>query len=241
MAEKNYGLMEKAHEGQELYKEYNGEKWGRFPVKTRLILIDEDLDKVIEEFVKPELREGDILCIASKIISITKGFYVKESDLKVGWLANFLVRFVKKWPDDKGYAVPAKIQLAMNIVGMPRFIFALVVGGILKVFGQTGWFYRIAGHNINGIDGFIPEQYPEPLRGYGFLIPDNTDEISTEIENKFKTMCALTDGNNIENHVMGMGNKLKNFIKKDELLKILAGNPQGQEGNTPFLILRKVN
>jgi hypothetical protein len=240
MSGKEFGLQNKPHEDQELYSEVEGEKWGRFPVKTRLVLIDEDLDQVIEEYVKPELKEGDILCIASKIISITKGFYVKESDIKVSWLANFLVRFVKKWPDDKGYAVPAKIQTAIDIVGIPRFLFAMFVGGTLKYLGFPGWFYRIAGHNINGIDGFIPEQYPEPLRGYGFLIPDNPEKIATEIEEKFQTLCALTDGNNVENHVIGIGENLSKIMNKETLLKIIEGNPQGQEGNTPFLIVRKV-
>lgn len=235
------GLLTKPHNGQELYSDIDGIKWARYPVKTRLVLIDESLDQVIEEYVKPELKEGDIICISSKLISITKGFYVKESDLKVGWLANFLVRFVKKWPDDKGYAVPAKIQLAMNIVGMPRFILALFAGGFLKLIGQPGWFYRIAGHNINGIDGFIPEQYPEPLRGYGFLIPDNSDQIASEIENKFNTLCAITDGNNVENHIVGMGEKLQKLLTEEKLLKILKGNPQGQEGNTPILIVRAEN
>lgn len=236
----NLGLQTQPHEGQQLYMEVDGVKYARFPVKTRLALIDEDLDKFIDEHVKGIYQEGDIFCLASKVVSICKGYYVKESDLKVGWLAKFLVRFVKKWPHDPGFAIPQKIQVAMNIVGMPRFIFAMIGGVILKFLGKPGWFYKLAGHNIGGIDGFVPEMYPEPLRGYGFLTPENADKDADEIETKHNFPTAILDGNNVENIVLGMSKNLKAKFTKEKLLEIINGNPQGQSGNTPILLLRVI-
>lgn len=241
MQNDNLGLQTQPHHGQELYKTVDGKKYARYPVKTRLALIDEDLNKFIEEHIKGIYVEGDIFCLASKVVSICKGFYVKESDLKVGWLAKFLVRFVKKWPHDPGFAIPQKIQLAMNIVGLPRFLFAMFGGVILKLFGKPGWFYRLAGHNIGAIDGFVPEMYPEPLRGYGFLAPENSDEIAEEIEQKFNMPVALLDGNNVENIVLGMSQKLKQKFTKEKFLEIIHGNPQGQTGNTPILLVRETS
>jgi len=236
----NLGLQEKPHDGQQLYMEVDGVKWARLPVKTRLALIDEDLDAFIDEHVKAYYKEGDIFCIASKVVSICKGYYVKESDLHVTWFARFLVRFVKKWPHDPGFAIPQKIQLAMNIVGIPRFLFAMVGGVIMKVLGKPGYFYILAGHNIGGIDGFVPEMYPEPLRGYGFLTPEHADVDAQEIEAKHNFPAAVLDGNNIENIVLGMSNSLKAQMTKEKLLEIINGNPQGQSGNTPILLLRKM-
>jgi hypothetical protein len=243
----NLGFQTTPNEGQELFMEVDGVKYGRYPVKTRLAVIGDDLDKFIEENAKPYFQEGDIFCIASKVVSICKGFYVKESDLKVSPLAKFLVRFVKKWPHDPGFAIPQKIQVAMNEVGIVRFFFAMIGGGIMKLLGQPGWFYRLAGHNIGAIDGFVPEMYPVPLRGYGFLAPKDPDGIANEIEEKHNMPSAVLDGNNVENIVLGMSKSLIERLKqeapnedpKERLLRIIKGNPQGQSGNTPILLVRK--
>ncbi len=237
----NLGLQTTAKEGQELYSSLHGKKYARFPVKTHLIVIDEDLDAVIQKYAVPEYKEGDIFCITSKVISITKGFYVKESELKVTWLAKFLVRFVKKTPNDPGFALPQKIQVAMNEVGILRFIFAMIGGVVMKyIFRKPGYFYILAGHNIAAIDGFVPHMYPEPLRGYGFLAPKNPDGICNEIETKFNMPTAMLDGNNVENIVLGMSDGVSTRFSKEELLQILKGNPQGQSGNTPILLLREI-
>ncbi len=236
------GLKTTPNEGQELYKVVDGVKYARFPVKTPLALIGDSLDNFIAKYGKPYYKDGDIFCISTKVVSITKGYYVKESDIKITWLARFLVRFVKKWPHDPGFAIPQKIQLAMDIVGMPRFVFAMVAGVIMKkVFGKPGYFYILAGHNIGAIDGFVDWMYPEPLRGYGFLAPEHPDQDAQEIEDKFGMPSALLDGNNVENIVLGMSNKLKKMYTKEKLLSIIEGNPQGQSGGTPIILVRKID
>jgi hypothetical protein len=236
---KPLGLQDTAHEGQSIASVVNGVEYARLPVKTETILIDQDLDQILKKYIYPIKQENDILCIASKIISITKGFYVKESDLKVSWLAKFLVRFIQKHPNDPGFAIPAKVQVAMNEAGAPRFIFAVVVGGALKVLGFKGWFYRLAGHKINAIDGFIPEFYKGPLAGYGFLAPKDSDKICDEIETKHGILNAILDGNNVENHIFGLSRGIKQMYSREEFEEIIKGNPHGQEGNTPFFIVRK--
>lgn len=239
--EEKLGLTTEAHHDQELFTEVDGIKWARFPVKTRLVVIGDNLDDFLNEFAVPYYKDGDILCIASKVVSIAKGFYVKESDIKVTWLAKFLTQFVKKWDHDPGFRLPQKVQLSMDIVGMPRFILAVVVGGFMKLLGKPGYFYIIAGHNISAIDGFVPEMYPVPLRGYGFLAPEDPDGICNEIEKKFSMNTTILDGNNVDQIVLGMSDGLKNRFTKEKLLEILSGNPQGQTGNTPILIVRPEN
>lgn len=233
-----YGLQKVANPHQELTKTVDGKTFYRYPVKTPLVLVHDDFWKFIETWAVPNYKKGDIFCISTKVVSISKGYYVKESDLKVSWLAKKLVPYMKKWPSgDPGFAIPEKLQLAMNIAGMPRFLFAMVVGVILKFFGFSGWFYRLLGHNINAIDGFAPEMYPEPLRGYGFLPPKNPDAECDEIEEKYGMITAMLDGNNVENIVLGMSKGLKAMYSKKKFLEIIHGNPQGQEDGSPILIL----
>jgi hypothetical protein len=239
----NYGFQEKANPGRELFSTVDGVKYARYPIATPYLYLNDNLDDVIEKYAKPHLKEGDVLGVATKIVSICCGFYVKEEDIKVGRLAKFLVKFVKKWPNDAGFAVPAKVQLAMNIAGMPRFLFAMVVGGLMKYLGKPGYFYKIVGHNISAIDGFIPEQYPEPLQHLGFLAPEDPDKFCEELEKKHNMPIILLDGNNVDNNILGMGTKAKEMYSKEKLMEILSGNPQsqGDEGViTPMLLVRKV-
>lgn len=240
MNNEKIGLLENGVEGRELVVNSNGKRWVRYPVRTELVVIGDTLDEFIKKYAIPNYKKDDILCIASKVISIVNGFYVKESDIRVTSFARFLTKFVKKWDHDPGFRIPQKVQLALDIVGYPRFLLAIFIGGVMKIIGKPGYFYKVAGHNINAIDGFVPEMYPVPLRGYGFLAPENPNKICDEIQEKYGMKCAILDGNNVDQIVLGMSSQLLENMTKEELLDILRGNPQGQSGNTPILIVREV-
>ncbi|RMD77401.1 hypothetical protein D6810_01030 [Candidatus Dojkabacteria bacterium] len=251
------GPLENPHIGQEMVVNLDKLKVYRIPVRTRLVLINEDLIHFIRQSLEGiNYSDYQLFAISSKVVSITRGYFRKESDIKVSRLARFLVRFVKKWPDDPGYALPEKIQMAMDMVGLPRFIFAVIGGAIMKyVFRRPGYFYILAGKNIGGIDGFVPSMYPEPLRGYGFFTPPNPWEDANFIEKEIGLPFAILDGNNIEQVLLGYGENFRevaskyfkkeyqrDFKNKKELnafiLKMLKGNPQGQSGNTPILLIK---
>lgn len=239
-----YGMRTKNSPGRELFSEFNGKKYARYPVVTPLVEIggNDSLNQFIEKYALPYLKQGDILCVSAKVVSIAKGYVLHESKVKVTLLAKFIVKFVTKWPDDIGYSHPRKMQAAINIVGYPRIILAIIVGSILKVLGFRGWFYKIAGHNINAIDGFNPVSIP-PMNEYAVLPPPNSDAICNDYEEKFKTPVIILDGNNIDNNILGMGKKAKNMFSKTDLMQILKGNPQGQEDDgirSPILIVREI-
>lgn len=237
-----YGLLKTASKGRELFAEYKGVKYQRLPIVTPRVLIGDDLNKFIEEYGKPYFEKDDIFCISAKVVSLSKAFVVHESEVKVSLLAKFIVKFVTKWPEDIGYSHPRKMQVAINQAGYLRILVALFFGTILKFLGKPGYFYKIAGHNINAIDGFNPVSEP-PMNEYAVLPPGNGDQICTEIEKKFDIKTAILDGNNIDNNVLGMSDGLKQKFTKEELMIILAGNPQGQEDDgvrTPLLLVRKL-
>jgi len=76
-------------------------------------------------------------------------------------VANFLSKFVKKTPHGFSVGNPLKMQIAINLAGLPRILFAAVIAGISKIFGFSGVFYRLAGHQISQIDGFYAEAFPQ--------------------------------------------------------------------------------
>lgn len=236
-----YGIKYEANPNRELNSEYKGITYARYPVETPIVNIGDDLNEFIENYALPYFKEGDIFCISSKIISITQNFVVHRSQIKISPLARLIVKFVKKWPNDYGYSLPEKMQVAINMVGYPRMILALIGGTIMKLIGKPGYFYRIAGHNINAIDGFIPTAM-KPFNEYAFLPPVNADQIAEDLQNKYNVLTAIVDGNNVDNNIIGYSSKLKERYSKEDLMQILKGNPQGQDddGNiTPILIVRK--
>jgi hypothetical protein len=243
MSQNQYGLKLEPNKNRELYSEVDGIKYARYPIETRIVNIGDNLDDFLKEFAIPYYQKGDLLCISSKIISITKNFVVHRSTIKTSPLAKLIVKFVKKWPNDYGYSLPEKMQVAINLAGYPRIILALIGGTFMKLIGKPGYFYKIAGNNINAIDGFIPTAM-RPFNEYAFLPPVNGDGIADEIAQKFNMQVALVDGNNVDNNIMGMSTEAKKSYTKESLMQILKGNPQGQDddGNiTPMLIVRKVN
>lgn len=236
-----YGIKYEANPNRELNSEYKGITYARYPVETPIVNIGDDLNEFIENYALPYFKEGDIFCISSKIISITQNFVVHRSQIMISPLARLIVKFVKKWPNDYGYSLPEKMQVAINMVGYPRMILALIGGTIMKLIGKPGYFYRIAGHNINAIDGFIPTAM-KPFNEYAFLPPVNADQIAEDLQNKYNVLTAIVDGNNVDNNIIGYSSKLKERYSKEDLMQILKGNPQGQDddGNiTPILIVRK--
>lgn len=239
----NYGIKQEANLNRELYCEYNGVKYARYPVETPIVNIGDDLNSFVAEYAKPYIKAGDFLCISSKIISIANKLVIHRSEVKISPLARLIVKFVKKWPNDYGYSLPEKMQVAINMVGYPRMILALIGGTLLKIVGKPGYFYIIAGHNINAIDGFIPTAM-KPFNEYAFLPPTNADKIADELEGIISAPVAIVDGNNIDNNIIGYSRRLKDLYTVKDLMEILNGNPQGQDddGNiTPMLIIRKLD
>lgn len=247
------------HEGQLFTVKIADSEFQRIPIKTRLALIDENLVDFIKEALSTvEIKSSDLFFISSKVVSITRGYYRKESEIHISFLAKFLVRFVKKLPNDPGFALPQKLQMALDIVGLPRFLFAVIGGAVMKfIFRKPGYFYKLAGKNIGGIDGFVPWMYPEPLRGYGYYTPPNPKDDANYIEKELNLPFGILDGNNVEQILLGYGDLFKQRVEKlyesiygyqcknkasldNFVLEITQGNPQGQSGNTPILLVRHV-
>ena len=160
-----------ANEGKSVEIEISGDIYLRHAIRTRFITVDDDYIDILKEYVADIYREGDIISISEKIISICQNRTIKREDIKIGFLAKFLSGFAcQASPRGYGVGVPIKMQYAINKIGLLRILFASVAGGLFKAFGIKGVFYKIAGPEISGLDGFYDGAWEE-YRDIGIEIP----------------------------------------------------------------------
>ena len=123
------------------------------------------------------------------------------------------------------------------MAGLPRIIFAGICSMLAKLFGISGTFYRIAGHQINELDGFYGKFYPQ-YENIGLLGPVGCDSLCHKLNNKFKFSFFVADVNDLGGNILGKSQDLKG--RENLLLKILKDNPAGQSNEqTPIIIIRK--
>ena len=129
-------------------------EFDRIAIQTHFINQSESYLENIKKYITPFYEQGDILSISEKVISMCQNNTVDKKDIKLGFWAKFLSKFASS--NNHGIAMdePYKLQLAINLAGLPRILFASFCSVFTKIFGIKGVFYKIAGHGINGIDGF---------------------------------------------------------------------------------------
>jgi len=202
-----------------------------------MITFGEDLIEIMEKYVVPQKKEGDFVAISEKVVSVCQNNVRHISDVKISWLAKFIVKGVKKYPNDVGFSMPEKMQTAIDISGYPRMILATILGGAGKLFGLHGLFWIIAGNRVSEIDGFNPDAM-YPYNEYVALPPKDPEKICNDIETKLNLPATIIDGNNINVEIISMSSNMP--VDKKTARKILLDNPMGQDDElTPFILIRK--
>ncbi len=208
----------------------------RYPVKTHFINMGDNLDNIVERYVLPLSQQGDIIALGQKIVSIIQKRVVLRENIKVGFWAKFLARFAKKTPYGFSVGNPLKMQLAIDLAGLPRIFLAGFCSIFMKIFGVSGVFYRVAGNQINEIDGFYGKAYPA-YENMGILGPVDCDSLCDRLGEKFKLSFFVADVNDLGGNVLGGS---KDLVGKEKLLvSVLKDNPAGQsDEQTPIIIIR---
>ncbi|MEI7917803.1 MAG: coenzyme F420-0:L-glutamate ligase [Candidatus Saccharibacteria bacterium] len=217
--------------------EVDDKKYKRIPVKTHLISIKEPLDDIFAHQVKPLIEPGDWIAVSEKVVTISQGRVVHISVVKPSRLAKLIVKGVKKYENDIGYSLPAKMQVAIWQAGYFRTAFAAIAGTLTRLVGRHGDFYRIAGNRISEIDGFNPHAMP-PFDEFAMIGPDKPKKYCQWVEDTFGIPTVIIDGNNINVEVLGMSKSVPVSAKSARL--ILLDNPMGQDDEkTPIMIIRQ--
>jgi hypothetical protein len=213
-----------------------GVEWERHPVQTHLLHIKEPLAPVLERYIVPNLREADWIAVSEKLVTISQGRVIHESVVHPGWLARRVVKGVARHPYDVGYSDPRKMQVAIMQAGWFRVFVAMILGGITRMAGRHGDFYRIAGHRISEIDGFNPSTI-RPFDEFAMLGPDEPGRAASEIAATVRRPVAIVDANNINVEVLGTSPGFP--LDDDTVRAILRDNPMGQgDERTPVVIVR---
>ena len=151
--------------------EVDGVQWQRIPVKTHFIENGEPIADIIAKYSKEIQQPGDWVSVSEKVVAVTQGRAIKESEMKIGLLATILWRFVAKVPYGVGLRRPSSMQCAINECGHLKILFAAIVGGLGKLVGRKGDFYRIAGMQAATIDAAGNKSASTRLRHHGTQRP----------------------------------------------------------------------
>jgi len=214
-----------------------GLTYQRTLVHTHLIHIKEPLEPILDSHVRPILEEGDWIAMSEKVVAISEGRVVHYSVVRPGPLAKLIVKGTRKWEHDVAFSDPRKMQVAIMQTGSTRAAFAMVVGGVTKLFGRHGDFYRIAGHRIAEIDGFNPDTV-KPFDEFAMLGPADPDKACAAFAAHLGHPVVIIDGNNINVEVLGTSANMP--VDKATARLVLLDNPMGQgEELTPFVVVHQ--
>ncbi|MFR0797298.1 MAG: F420-0--gamma-glutamyl ligase [Oscillospiraceae bacterium] len=228
-----------ANESKKVEIETSTGVYQRHAIQTHFVQIGENYIDLIERYVKPLYEEGDLLSISEKVIALCQKRIVYRKDIHPGFWAKLLCRFVHVTPAGPGAGTPHKMQLIIMICGLPRVLLAAFCSAVTKLFGKKGVFYKVCGHEVDGIDGLIDYDISfKEYVDYGILNPENPSGVCDEIYEKTGVKAMIIDASDIDCVILG---KCRNVTLTDEqLCEIVRDNPAGQEGQcTPFILIRK--
>jgi hypothetical protein len=209
----------------------------KIPIKTHFITTSDKLEEVVSRYVLSLVKKNDIIVLCEKIVSITQGRVIYKKDVKLSFWARFLSKFAKKTPSGFSVGNPYKMQVAINLAGLPRILFASFMGGVGKLIGWPGLFYIFAGHAISRIDGFYGETFLQ-YAGIGILGCIKGNEVCESLSKRFGYSFVIADVNDLGANILGLSFDLKN--KEKFILELLKDNPATQSNQqTPIVILRE--
>ena len=225
-----------ANEGKKLTIEVNGVNYLRIPVKTHVIMKEDDLGEVVDKYTKDIRLPGDIIFCSEKIIAITQGRSFPIDEIHPSRLARFLVKFVYKSPYGIGLGSPYTMQLAIEDVGVPRILLGCFCAAVTKPFGIRGVFYKVCGQKAYAIDGPCDYTIP-PYNKYAKMAPKDPDKVARQMKERLGNEFIVLDANDLNVDILGKSSKSldDNFLKA-----LFKDNPLGQSSQqTPIAIVRR--
>ncbi len=220
--------------------EVNGGRYERYGVKTHFIGRGEDYVEILKRYVSPLYKEGDIVTLGEKVISMCQDNTVEKQAVRLGFWAKFLSKFATSNHNGIGMDEPYKLQLAINLKGLPLILWAVFCGAVGKVFGKRGIFYQIVGQDIAGIDGFYSHSSFEVYHDLAVLNPKDPRGVCEKVKEALGISCILVDANDIDIEILG---KSPDLDETDDtfLADLIRDNPAGQDDElTPFILIRDI-
>ena len=217
----------------------NGRQYDRYAIQTHFVEVGEDQAELVRRYVLPLAKPGDMLSFGAKVMAMcTKNVRTRE-EVKPGFWANLLWRFAGINTTGVGMHEPYKMQLVIDICGLPRVLLAAFCSAVTKPFGMHGVFYKVCGKGVGGIDGFYFRSSFDIYKEMALINPDNPDELCDDLAKKTGIPVVLMDANDLQRDQLG---KSKNFpLTDEEIQDAMRDNPSGQGDElTPLILIRPV-
>lgn len=212
--------------------------FARHAIQTHFVQPGESYIRLIETYVKPLYRPGDIVSSSEKVIALCQGRIVTEEEAKPGFWAKLLCRFVHQTSAGPGAGLPEKMQFAISHCGLGKVLWAALRSALDKLRGVHGTFYRLLGPEISGLDGFYGKDIPEYAH-MGVRIPADPGGVCDEVYEKTGVVMIIVDANDLNVELLGKASVLTETDA--DLLAMVSDNPAGQSAQlTPFILIREV-
>ena len=221
-------------------REVEGVRYERYGVKTHFIEKGEDLVEILRTYVSPLYQEGDVVTLGEKVVSMCQGNIVTMDEVKVGFWAKFLSKFAYRSATGTGLSEPYKMQLTIDMKGLPLVLWASFCSAVGKLFGRRGVFFKILGREVAGIDGFYPHSQFDTYKTTAVLSTTDPVGVCREVYEKLGISCVLVDANDIDVEVLGTTPAL-NEVKEANRAERIRANPAGPDDElTPFILFRDI-
>ena len=164
-----------------------------------------------------------------------QGRAIPVSEIRPGFWASVLWRFVRKVPYGIGLRSPWSMQCAIDEVGVPRILRASAAGAWGKLRGRRGDFYRVAGPQAAMIDAAhtsgVREFFECVIKG-----PEDPDGVARVMKDVTGCESAVVDVNDVFGCAVVGGS---DGLDRELVREALRDNPAGQgDAMTPVVLLR---
>ncbi len=217
-----------------------GKAYQRYAIATHFVERGEDYLQVLKQYVGPFYQEGDVISMSEKVISMCQNNTVEMKDVKLGFWAKFLSKFASRSSAGIGMDEPYKLQLAIDMKGLPLILWASFCSAVGKLFHKRGVFYEIVGQEVAGIDGFYSHSDFELYHTLAVLNPKEPQKVCETIKKELGYSCILADANDLNIEILGLSPDLRE--KGDAFaIDLIGDNPAGQGDElTPFILIRHI-
>jgi asparagine synthase (glutamine-hydrolysing) len=230
----------RANDLKHLFAAACGQVWARLPIRTELVKRGDDLADLYRRQVLGHVHAGDIVVMAEKPIAASQGRSYALDEIRPTRLARVLSRAVTRTPHGIGLGIPETMQLAIDEAGAPRIIAAAAASAAGKAVGKRGLFYRVAGPQVEAIDGPTHNTLP-PHNTHAKLGPADPDGVATRLAAQLTEAAGgqvgmvVIDANDLNVVVLGASPG----ADRELVATLMRDNPLGQgHEQTPVCVLR---
>lgn len=218
----------------------DGRKYDRYAIQTHFVAVGESQRELVEKYARPLFQAGDVLSFGAKVMCMCVKSVRTRDEVKPGFWANLLWRFAGINTTGVGMHEPYKLQLVIDLVGLPRVLLAAFLSAVTKPFGVRGVFYKVCGKGVGGIDGFYYRSSFELYHELALINPENADELCEELSKQTGMPVVLMDANDIQRDQLGKSSDMP--LTDEQLQDALRDNPSGQGDElTPLILIRPLS